>query len=139
MALGNYVNAGTTGFQSLNASTGVWNGRSLTPGTGISITNQDGTGGNPVISATGGFSPNSTVNLSDEFTCMFQGGSYIVSEFQWYCMSGGTKDFTPSTSIIDNGHPGVLANAATNNGVRGIIFSSFDSAAATNYTSFILG
>ena len=52
MALNNSVNATEQGFQSLNTTTGIWNGRSLTPGTGIAITNQDGTGGNPVISST---------------------------------------------------------------------------------------
>lgn len=50
MAINNSVNAGQVGFQS-QTSSGVWNGRTLTPGTGINITNQDGTGGNPVISA----------------------------------------------------------------------------------------
>lgn len=52
MAINNAVNATVTGFQSLNATTGVWNGRTLQPGTGISITNGDGTGGDPTISAT---------------------------------------------------------------------------------------
>lgn len=53
MGLANSVDASTTGFQSLNATTGIWNGRSLTAGTGVSITNNDGTGGNPTFSATG--------------------------------------------------------------------------------------
>lgn len=44
------VNANQTGFQSLNAATGTWNGRTLTAGTGISITNGSGTGGNPTLS-----------------------------------------------------------------------------------------
>lgn len=52
MPLGNAVNARVQGFQSLNTATGVWTGRSLTAGAGISITNNDGTGGNPVVSAT---------------------------------------------------------------------------------------
>lgn len=53
MAFNNAINARQTGFQSLT-SAGVWNGRTLTAGAGISITNGDGTGGNPVITATGG-------------------------------------------------------------------------------------
>ena len=43
MVLGNAVNASQTGFQSLNATNGAWNGRTLTAGAGISITNGNGT------------------------------------------------------------------------------------------------
>ena len=53
MALTNPVDASTTGFQSLNAATGVWNGRTLTAGAGISISNGSGTGGNPTITSLG--------------------------------------------------------------------------------------
>jgi len=52
MAFNNAVNASTSGFQSLSSS-GQWNGRSLVAGSGISITNADGTAGNPTISYTG--------------------------------------------------------------------------------------
>ncbi len=51
MAFNNAVNASQSGFQSITTG-GVWNGRTLTAGTGISISNGDGTGGNPVITAT---------------------------------------------------------------------------------------
>lgn len=51
MAFNNAVDATETGFQSLNSS-GVWHGRTLTAGTGISISNGDGTGGNPTIAST---------------------------------------------------------------------------------------
>ena len=52
MAFNNSINSNLTGFQSLT-SAGVWNGRTLTGGTGISITNGDGTGGNPTIAVIG--------------------------------------------------------------------------------------
>lgn len=52
--INNAVNAQIQGLQNFNASTGAWTGRTLTAGTGISISNGDGTSGNPVISATGG-------------------------------------------------------------------------------------
>lgn len=51
MVFNNAVNAKSTGFQSLTSG-GVWNGRTLTPGFGVTITNGDGTGGNPVIATT---------------------------------------------------------------------------------------
>lgn len=47
----NAVNANQSGFQSLTSG-GVWNGRTLTAGAGISISNADGTAGNPTISST---------------------------------------------------------------------------------------
>jgi hypothetical protein len=53
MATNNAINASSTGFLSLNAS-GTINGRTLTAGAGISITNGDGISGNPIITATGG-------------------------------------------------------------------------------------
>lgn len=53
MALANNVNATDQGFQSVNTTTGEWNGRTLTAGTGISIADGDGISGNPVISWTG--------------------------------------------------------------------------------------
>jgi hypothetical protein len=49
MAIANAVNAQTAGIQSLT-SAGVWNGRTITAGTGISITNGDGIAGNPTVS-----------------------------------------------------------------------------------------
>jgi len=52
MAFNNAVDANQTGFQSLNSS-GVWNGRTLTAGANINITNGDGTAGDPTISVTG--------------------------------------------------------------------------------------
>lgn len=52
MAFNNPVNAKQTAFQSIT-TTGVWNGRTLTAGSGISISNGDGISANPVISATG--------------------------------------------------------------------------------------
>lgn len=51
MAIANAVDANQTGFQS-QTSSGVWNGRTLTAGTGISISNGDGISGDPTISAT---------------------------------------------------------------------------------------
>lgn len=51
MAFNNAVDATQTGFQSLT-SAGVWQGRTLTAGTGISISNGDGIAGNPQISST---------------------------------------------------------------------------------------
>ena len=51
MAIANAVNAQTAGVQCLT-SAGVWNGRTITAGTGISVSNGDGVSGNPTISAT---------------------------------------------------------------------------------------
>ncbi len=52
VTVNNPVNANTPGFQSITSG-GIWNGRTLTAGSGVTITNGDGTAGNPVISASG--------------------------------------------------------------------------------------
>jgi hypothetical protein len=53
MAITNSVNASSQGYQVLNTSTGVWSGRTFTAGTGIAITNGDGTAGNTTIASSG--------------------------------------------------------------------------------------
>ncbi len=50
----NDLNISETGFQSFIPATGVFHGRTLTAGIGVSISNGDGTAGNPTISLTGG-------------------------------------------------------------------------------------
>lgn len=53
MALGNAVNATVQGLQSLNTSTGTWTGRTIIGSGGVTVTNGDGTSGNPTISLSG--------------------------------------------------------------------------------------
>lgn len=77
MPLSNPVNASVQGFQSLNTATGAWTGRSLTAGVGISITNADGTGGNPTISSTGSVAWTTTsVNVP---TMTVQTGYFVIT------------------------------------------------------------
>lgn len=109
MALGNSINASQTGFQSLNATTGAWNGRSLTPGAGISITNQDGTGGNPVITSTGMTpDPFGTVYLIDDF--LF--GENPVGNMNWLETGGSSTTPLNGTST----HPGIYRVGTNSSG-----------------------
>lgn len=66
MAINNAVNANQAGVQCLT-SAGIWNGRTITAGTGISVTNGDGVSGNPTISATGSGPGLGTVFVFDDF------------------------------------------------------------------------
>lgn len=50
----NDLNINQSGFASFNATTGVFAGRTLVAGSGMTITNGDGISGNPTFSATGG-------------------------------------------------------------------------------------
>lgn len=123
MVLGNSVNASQTGFQSLNSATGVWNGRSLTPGAGISITNQDGTGGNPVITATG--------TSPDPFATV-----YLVDDFIYSNLNGDTN-WTTTGTVQHPGeatHPGFLRIGQ--NGTAGYILKE---QTATAYGAIVLG
>jgi len=53
MATGNAINANATGYQAYDGA-GTFTGRTFQAGTGISLTNANGTGGNTTITATGG-------------------------------------------------------------------------------------
>ena len=66
MAINNSINAQQTGVQ-CQTSTGVWNGRTITAGTGISVSDGDGVAGNPTISATGSGGGLGTVLIYDDF------------------------------------------------------------------------
>lgn len=106
MAFNNAVDASQSGFQSIT-SAGVWNGRTLVQGTGITITNADGTAGNPTISASGGFTPNATIQLVDDFIGV---NAALISNYCWSSAGGSLFQF-PATAG-DSGHNGVLANIA---------------------------
>lgn len=75
----NDLNINTTGFQTFNQTNGVFNGRTLTAGSGITISNGDGQAGNPVIASTG--------SLTD-----LHAARYIVS-------AGGSSDGANYTTI----------------------------------------
>lgn len=53
MATNNSINARSSGYAVYDGA-GTWSGRTFQAGTGISITNGDGTGGNTTINTTGG-------------------------------------------------------------------------------------
>ncbi|MBS3903737.1 MAG: hypothetical protein KGZ39_00240 [Simkania sp.] len=54
MVINNVLNAQVQGLQNFNSTTGVWTGRTITNGGGVSVSNGDGTSGNPTITVIGG-------------------------------------------------------------------------------------
>lgn len=115
MAINNAVNAKVTGFQSLNATTGVWNGRTLQEGTGISITNADGTGGDPTISATSS-PPDSafgTLVIVEDF--VYNDPSIVNN------LAGDTNFFVTTSTFArkagEGNHPGIISNTAAGGGL----------------------
>lgn len=111
MALANAINAIQTGIQS-QTSSGVWNGRTITAGTGISVTNGDGISGNPTIAATGSFGGVGDVVVYEDFigSSPTVGGNLedFSGSIGWtHTQSSNTKDFAFGTP--DSGHPGVLS------------------------------
>lgn len=124
MALANSVDAGTAGYQVLTSG-GVWNGRTFQAGTGITLTNADGTAGNTTISATGGSAgANSILDLRDDFL-FYSSTNNNAGEDNWKTSATGTP-----TAIA--GHPGVVVFSSGG----GFLFKSGDT---TSNNSIILG
>ena len=104
MTLANSIDAKITGFQSLNAATGAWTGRTITAGTGISVTNGDGTGGNPTIAVSPATTPGFSAYLSANDTNVTGNAAYYLI---------GTN--TGMVEEFDNGNvftPGPVAGGA---------------------------
>jgi hypothetical protein len=111
MATNNSVNASTSGIQSLTPA-GVYNGRTITAGTGISVTNGDGISGNPTISATGASVSTATLNLYDDFTSYFvPTTSTLMSNMYWQ----GTLLPTAAAGVAstESGHIGIIQNVSS--------------------------
>lgn len=116
MGLGNAVNAAITGFQSLNGMNGDWIGRTLQAGAGISITNANGTAGDPVITATGMTpDPFGTLYIYDDFIF----GENPVGNLNW--LETGGSNTTPLNGTST--HPGIY-RVGTNSGGGTIIMGA---------------
>src|SRR6516164_9213159 len=86
VVLSNAINASEAGFQSLTSG-GFFHGRTFIAGSGITITNGDGTSGNPTISS---FTPNSVVSISDDFIgAEFANNADLISQLTWFNSNGG--------------------------------------------------
>jgi hypothetical protein len=107
MAIANAINAQTAGVQCMT-SAGVWNGRTITAGTGISVTNGDGVSGNPTISATGMSGGSTNVVIYDDFICSQTASAGIMTSSIGWISAGGssTNSLVFGTATAD--HPGVV-------------------------------
>jgi len=102
----NDLNINTTGFQTFNQTNGVFNGRTLTAGSSIVITNGNGQAGNPIIASPAFDSVNIQVfNIAGSFTYVPTngmvwvkveivgggggGGGAAVANIEAACGSGG--------------------------------------------------
>ena len=104
MALSNAVNAQTAGVQCLT-SAGVWNGRTITAGTGISVANGDGVSGNPTISATGSALTPGIQNLGISLS----GGTFSVTSADGSALSASN----PATvTLASKANPGRLVSVS---------------------------
>lgn len=116
MAINNAVNASTAGVQCLT-STGVWNGRTITAGSGITVTNGDGVSGNPTIAASGSgiLDPTTTMYVYDDFLAATDDGrSTCISSIGWIIVNqGGVSSEAGYTSTSNN--PGIVSISANAN------------------------
>lgn len=91
MATANAINANNTGIQAYDGA-GTFNGRTITAGTGTSVTNGNGVSGNPTINATGGGLTWTVVTGATQAMAVNNG--YIANR-------AGTVAFTlPTTSAV---------------------------------------
>lgn len=116
MAIANAVNAQTAGIQSLT-SAGVWNGRTITAGTGISVSNGDGVSGNPTISTSGGSGGLTTAYVYDDFIGANSSTTYGNGNTSMFYAVGGSGNSLTNPTSAD--HPGVMQINST--GASGVI------------------
>jgi hypothetical protein len=124
MALSNAVNAQTAGVQCLT-SAGVWNGRTITAGTGISVSNGDGVSGNPTISATGSSGGLGTTLIYEDFigqpTAGIIGGAIGNSGLNVISAGSGIPFAGPIEGTSSN--PGIITlNTGSANSTGVIVF-----------------
>jgi hypothetical protein len=113
MTINNSIDAQQNGFQSLDTSTGTWNGRTLQQGTNITITNPDGVAGDPTISATGG-----GVETIDGDTGSITGSTVTIFANKAANHCGATVLFsnsgtTSTLSVSSNGRTFIGLNAGS--------------------------
>lgn len=144
MVFNNSIDANTSGFQSLTTA-GVWNGRTLVAGSGISITNADGTAGNPTISSSGdGFawsdeslSFNADINhgymVTGTATATLPSAPTLGSTIIFYVLSDNPLTITASNAhtirmgTMVSGNNGTMTSSNTGDSVTLTFFDSMGS------------
>ncbi len=116
MAINNSVNANQAGVQCLT-SAGVWNGRTITAGTGISVSNGDGVSGNPTISASPSPGGLSTVYIYDDFIANISSAVGAVGNTHISSSTGSGGGAITAQDIA--GYPGVLSMDCTSSANSG--------------------
>jgi hypothetical protein len=125
-------NLATNGM-AVRTATSTWATRTLTAGSGISITNGDGIAGNPTISATGGGGTvTNTTTLVDGRVTQSSGATSITDD------AGMTYDRTNDRLVVGTGTGVATINAfptATTGTVEGVRFVAGTAGNATNVIS----
>lgn len=124
MTINNPVNAKVQGLQNFNSSSGVWTGRTLTSSdSSITITNADGTAGNPNLVVNGG-------KIGETITGD-TGGALSPTAGNWNIItnvtainSGKTVSFSGSGStltlnVTDGSNNTIIGNSAGHAGISG--------------------
>lgn len=106
MATANSINANQIGFQVYDGA-GTWSGRTLQVGAGLNVTNANGVGGNPVISANGGGV--TWTNVTSATQGMTANNAYIADR------AAGVAFTLPATANIGDTSKGVTRIISSNN------------------------
>lgn len=139
------VAGGGTGDTSFTAYTPVCGGTTTTGalqsvasiGSSGQVLTSNGASALPTFQAVpSSFSPNSTLNLSDDFISVYDPSrSFLAGQLGWDL--GSVAGFSTLTTT-SNAHPGIIQNAGVSNGVN-LLFLSGTDLTTTAALAFILG
>jgi hypothetical protein len=103
------ITAGTTATGAFQNVSGV--------GTSGQILTSNGASALPTWQAnSGGFTPNSTINLFDDFTGVSASSAVIISTYSWGGSGSGSNTMNGNPAVSSTAHPGLVGNGSLTSG-----------------------
>jgi len=162
MAVGNAINEQTTGICGFTGTAFIGTPATehfvliggsttstivnVTPSTAGLVLTSNGVSADPSFQINpGNFSPNSTINMFDDFMSQIDMVSVtphiITGQLAWFSINNaglGGPGFIP-TNVTQNGHPGILSSSALTSSSNSLFLTGNVNNSAQIFTCFILG